>query len=186
MQQEFGWSRSALAIGPIVGLVYSFLNPLGGMATDRFGARPVAVAGMFLLCLALLALAAAPANPFVFYSILVLLGMIGTITNNVVYCKAIATWFSRNAGTAIALVLSGVSIVGAVMQPILALIIERYGWRMGYVALAAVTLCIGLPMVLTWFRERPDHVRARADSVDNIRGASLREAFRDKRFWLIV
>jgi sugar phosphate permease len=40
--------------------------------------------------------------------------------------------------------------------------------------------------VLTWFRERPDHVRARTGSIDNIAGVSLREAFRDKRFWLIV
>ena len=186
MQQEFGWSRSAMAIGPIVGLIYSFLNPLGGAITDRFGARPTAVTGTILLSLALLALAAVPANPIAFYAVLVTLGMIGTITNNVVYCKAVATWFSRNAGTAIALVLSGVSIVGAVMQPLLAVIIERYGWRMGYVALAAMTLCIGLPMVLIWFRERPGHARARAGSVDNIPGASLREAFHDKRFWLIV
>src|SRR5262245_57845564 len=43
MQQEFGWSRSALAIGPIVGLISSCLSPLGGWLIDRYGARPLAI-----------------------------------------------------------------------------------------------------------------------------------------------
>ena len=186
MQREFGWSRGALAIGPIVGLVYSLLNPLGGMATDRYGARPVAIAGLIFLSIAILALAATPISPISFYGILVVLGVLGTVTNNVVYCKAVATWFTRNAGSAIALVLSGVSVFGAAMQPLLAFVIVRRGWRMGYVCLAGITLIIGLPLVLKWFRERDLYVHARASSISALPGASMAQAFRDKRYWLIV
>jgi MFS family permease len=186
LQQDFGWSRRALAIGPIVGLVYSCSNPIGGMLTDRFGSRRVATAGLILLSAGLLLLAAVPANPLAFYATLVALGLIGTTTNNVVYCKAVATWFERNAGTAIALVLSGVSLVGAALQPGLSFIIVRYGWRIGYVCLAASTLVLGLPMVLTWFKERLEPRHARGARVVRIPGASVGQALRDRRFWLIV
>jgi sugar phosphate permease len=186
MQREFGWSRGALAIGPIVTLVYSLLNPFGGMVIDRIGARPAAIAGLIALCIALLGLAVVPPNAVIFYLLLFGLGLIGTITNNVVYCKAVATWFASNAGTAIALVLSGVSVVGAVMQPVLARVNIHYGWRMGFVCLAVMTLVAGLPLVFAWFAERPAHIEARTKSIRSIAGTEVADAIRDRRFWLIV
>lgn len=184
MQHEFGWSRGALAIGPIVGIIYSCLNPIGGLVIDRVGARPAALIGLLVLGLLLLALAAVPAQAFAFYALLVLLGVIGTVTNNVVYCKAVATWFVRHAGTALALVLSGVSLVGAALQPALAWLIEQHGWRAGYVALAGIALLIGLPLVSAWFRENCQRVGGGRAMVQT--GAAPREAMRDRRFWLIV
>jgi predicted MFS family arabinose efflux permease len=92
----------------------------------------------------------------------------------------------RNAGTAIALVLTGVSLVGAVMQPALAVIIARYGWRLGYVCLAATTLFIGVPIILTSFRERIDLRRTSRDQAAGEAGASIGQALRDRRFWLII
>ena len=186
MQQEFGWSRSAVAIGPIVGLIYSILNPIGGMVIDRVGARRAAIAGLIVLSALLLALAAVPVQKAVFYSLLILFGVIGTVTNNVVFCKAVATWFRRNAGASVALVLTGVSVMGALTQPVLAQVIANYGWRMGYVMLAAMALLIGLPVVLIWFREQTENARLNTAQPGNVEGASLAEAMRDKRFWLIV
>jgi nitrate/nitrite transporter NarK len=156
------------------------------MATDRFGARSVALAGMIALSVALLLLAAVPHVPWVFYAILIALGLIGTITNNVVYCKGVATWFTRNLGTAVALVLSGVSIVGALLQPALARVVTSQGWRAGYVCLAATTLIVGLPVVMKWFRERPEYIRARTTSAETVPGVAVKQALRDSRFWLLI
>ncbi|MET0658547.1 MAG: MFS transporter [Steroidobacteraceae bacterium] len=186
MQQEFGWSRSALAIGPIVGLISSCLSPLGGWLIDRYGARPLALAGLSLLCLEILLLAFVPVKAAAFYTLVIALGLTGTITNNIVYCKAVATWFRNSAGTAIALMLSGVSIIGAIMQPVLAHIIAAHGWRTGYSTLAAVILVAGLPLLWQWFRENPEHVRLRRQAPDAVAGASVSEAIRDRRFWLIL
>ena len=46
MQEEFGWSRSALTIGPVIIFFSAFLQPLAGEIVDRFGARPSVIAGM--------------------------------------------------------------------------------------------------------------------------------------------
>lgn len=185
MQEEFGWSRSALAIGPIVGLISSCLSPLGGWMIDRHGARPLALAGLSLLCIQLALLAIIPVNAAAFYAVVVGLGLTGTITNNIVYCKAVATWFRRRAGTAIALMLSGVSIIGAILQPVLQRIIAAHGWRVGYAALACVILLAGVPLLWQWFRENPQALTLRQGE-GAVSGTSVSEAIRERRFWLIL
>lgn len=186
MQEEFGWSRTALAIGPIVGMTYSLLSPLGGVITDRYGARYPAIIGLILLGISLILLSIVPVNEVAFYALVISLGLIGTVTSNIVYCKAIATWFCKHAGAAIACVLSGVSIIGAITQPLLAMVIEQYGWRNGYLMLSGMTLFIGLPIVLLWFGERREVVIARVESLDNVPGTTISQSIRDKRFWMIL
>ena len=52
LQTEMGWSFTAITLGySIASLTGAFLAPFTGMATDRFGARPVIMIGavFFLL-----------------------------------------------------------------------------------------------------------------------------------------
>jgi MFS family permease len=186
MQEAFGWSRTAIAIGPIVGIISSCLSPLGGWLIDRFGARPVALVGLSLLCAELLLLALVRIDAATLYALAVALGVSGVLANNIVYCKAVATWFRRRTGTAIALMLSGVSVMGAIMQPLVAHIISRYGWRAGYGVLAAFILLAGLPLLWRWFRENPAQVAKLRQAGESVMGATVPEAIRDRRFWLIL
>lgn len=181
MQAAFGWSRSALAIGPIIGLLYALLQPAGGVAIDRLGVRPTATIGILMLASGALALAAMPPSRPLFYAILIWLSIGATVAGNVVYCKAVSGWFTRNSGLAIALVLSGVSLVGAMLQPALAFVIAGQGWRIGYVTLAAVMLVVALPIVRLWLHERREE-----ETVAKEPGVPLGGALRDPRFWLIV
>ena len=60
IEQEFGWSRAQTMSGfTVMSGAAVLFNLLGGIAVDRFGARPVALFGQLLLCssFALLSLA---------------------------------------------------------------------------------------------------------------------------------
>ena len=199
MQQEFGWSRSALTIGPMVLFLTALLQPIAGEIVDRFGARLVLIIGMLILCAAYLMLAATPADPWIFYAAVAGLALAGPITNGVPQIKGVATWFVRNPGLAFGLTLSGTSIATGLAMPLIAYIIADYGWRTGFVTLAAAAAFIGLPAVIVWFREKPQsrlevpdkaHEKTASEELRSDAsagtGASLREALQDKRYWLLI
>lgn len=185
MQEEFGWSRTSLSIGPLVVLVAAPLNLVAGFLVRRFGARAVAIAGLTLLAGGILMLSLVPPQPLLVYGLALFIAFSGTLTNAPVYTSGVVTWFSRNAGTAIGLTLSGVSISSFLVIPFLAQVIEDYGWRTGYMSLAALIIA-PLPLVLLWFRERtplkPQAPKHREISNDRNLGA----AFKDHRLWILV
>lgn len=189
MQQEFGWSRSEVSIGPIVGLLAAMLAPFGGVVIDRFGARRVAIAGIIALGLIYVLLAMAPPSKLYLYMVVAVLAVVATVTSAVIYCAGVVGWFQKNSGLAIGITMSGLSLTAALALPALAWVIANLGWREGYLALGGAALLVGLPFVYAWFREAP---RARADSGDGAaahaprEGMDIREAVRDKRFWLCV
>src|ERR1700681_2590659 len=49
MQAEFGWSRSAVAIGPLGGLISIVFYPAAGALIDRFCPRRMALIGLTML-----------------------------------------------------------------------------------------------------------------------------------------
>ncbi|RXR28840.1 MFS transporter [Sphingobium fluviale] len=188
MQQEFQWSRSAVTIGPIVGLLCAFLTPLGGIVIDRYGARPVAIAGLLLLGLTYVLLAATPKSAAYIYTLVIIMACVGTVTGSVIFCKSILPWFPRNSGLALGITLSGLSLVSAVATPILAKIIEGYGWRFGYLSMGALILFVGVPVIVGWLREMPNEVETKAVAGESgsLKGVSLRDAIRDRQYWLCL
>lgn len=188
MQQEFQWSRSAVTIGPIVGLLCAFLTPLGGIVIDRYGARPVAVVGLLFLALIYVLLALTPKSVAYIYALVILMACVGTVTGSVIYCRSVLPWFPRNSGLALGITLSGLSLVSAVATPFLAMIIEDYGWRFGYLSMGALVLFIGVPVIMGWLGERPGEVKAKAVATmpESLNGVSLRDAMRDRQYWLCL
>ena len=185
MQAEFGWSRSAIVIGPMIGLVQALLNPFVGMIVDRIGARPVVMAGIGLLCISYLVIAASPASPLLFYAAVAFVAVASTGTTSIVYAKGVTSWFVKNTGSALGIMMSGISVLSALGFWGLQKVITRYGWRAGFHALAATTVILGFPFVLAWFREHPALIKARGATLTNIPD-SFGEAPRDSRFWIMV
>jgi MFS family permease len=186
MQTDLGWSRTAVSVGPIIGLASSFMYPFAGILIDRFGARPIAIAGLILLCIGYLMFAVVPPDPIAFYSVAAYIAVVAAISNTIVYAKGIATWFMKNAGTAFGLATSGLSAVSVIIIPLLAHVMARYGWRGGYFVLAGAIAAAALPIVIIWFRERPDIVHVRATTPNLLHGVTVRDGARDVRFWMLI
>jgi MFS family permease len=186
MQAEFRWSRTAISIGPMISLIQALLNPFVGIIADRVGARPVALTGIVLLCIAFLTIAASPPAPVPFYAAVAFVALASTGTTSIVYAKGIASWFIENTGSALGILMSGISIISALAFSSLQFVIARYGWRAGFQLLAATTLILGLPIVFAFFREHPALVEARRATIANITGHSVREGARESRFWIMA
>lgn len=186
MQEEFGWSRTSLSIGPLIVLIAAPLNLVAGFMVRRFGARAVAITGLSLLSAGILTLSFVPPAPLLIYGLAVFIAFAGTMTNAPVYTSGVVTWFHRNAGTAIGLTLSGVAISSFLVIPFLAHVIEEFGWRTGYRALAALMLT-PLPLLFLWFREKAAPKAAVRGSMGvPVGDKDLRSAFADYRLWILV
>ena len=90
---------------------------------------------------------------------------------------------------AIALALCGSSL-GMLLAPLVAdFLISGYGWRTGYVGLAALFAGMALPMILIFFHDSGSaqaEASAEPGTVIAEPGISPREAFRSVRFWSLV
>ncbi len=150
MQNEFGLTRMQASIAPMAGLGAALLTPIAAIIIDRNGSRPVAIVGLILLAVAYLMLAFMPTNVVVLYSIVAFIALIGTMSSTIVFSKGVATWFVKNAGLAFALTMTGTSVVAAIAFPALGYAIEQFGWRAGYLVLAAMVVLVGLPVVFLW------------------------------------
>ncbi len=184
IQQEFSLSRTAASIGPWIGLAVALLTPVAALFVDRRGPRGLAIAGLCGLAASYALLATLPAILPLYMAIACCVALAGTIANPMIYCRGVATWFSRHAGLAFALTMSGTSIVAAVVAPFLSRIVEQEGWRTGIGLYAAMVGCIGLPLVLLWFRAKPRD--AVAQESEDAAGLSAKEAARTPQFWLLI
>ena len=64
-------------------------------------------------------------------------------------------WFIRKNGLAMSIVFSFSGIVGVFISPFLALIIEKYGWEIGYLVKAGILFTLAFPAMIYKFKVSP-------------------------------
>lgn len=181
LQKETGWTLGEFSqLQALVGLG-SLTAPAVGWAMDRYGVRPVYAAGMALLSLFFIVIAVMPFIPTLFGVMVFVSGLIGVWTSSMSYTRAVAGWFHRNRGMALALAATGISLSAIVMPPVFERLIMAEGWRAGYVLLAALSGLIGLPAILFLLKGTPDARHTPADTQDT--DPSM---LRSPAFWLLL
>ncbi|MCI0148855.1 MFS transporter [Paraburkholderia sediminicola] len=185
MQAAFGWSRTELSIAPIASLLTALLLPVTGLLLDRFGPRKVAIAGTLAMGVTLGLFAALPLNGTIFAVLVVLLAVAGSTINSFVLSRGVASVFQRNLGTAVGVLLSGVSVAVAVLIPFIVSRISANGWRSGFAALSTLALLFSLPALLLLFRE-PSRVSAGHLQSQMLVRDSFRTIFSSIRFWQLT
>jgi MFS family permease len=185
LTREFGWSRTALSGAvSLAGVLAALVSPLIGPLVDRHGSRLVLCAAVLVNAAALALLSFTP-SLFFFYVFFCIartnwavpfdIGIYGAINARFVERRALATSIATMAQGA-----------GLVAMPLLAqLVIDDGGWRMAWLALAALTLAVGL--LPAWLflggnpAERPASPAARAEPT-----FSRAEAVRTPAFWALM
>jgi sugar phosphate permease len=154
MAEEYGWSRSVISLGASFNmLVYSFCSIFVGKMVDRVPPGRIITTGALIVSLSLL-LVAFVQRPLTFYLAYGLLAGIGSAGLGVVVCNSsVAKWFHKRRGTAVGLAAMGISAGTMAVTPLAGYIVKVYGWKTGFLFLAAVTFLIGVVLARLFFRK---------------------------------
>jgi MFS transporter, OFA family, oxalate/formate antiporter len=143
LQREFGASRGSTSlVFSLAGFLYFALGVVSGPLADRFGSRPLAVAGMLLTAIGLAAASRAQSLIQVYLAYGLGIG-VGVGCAYVPAVGAVQRWFMRRRGFASGLAVSGIGLGNLVMPPLASQLIDSFGWRTAYVVLAAIALILG-------------------------------------------
>jgi MFS family permease len=143
LQRDFGASRGSVSlVFSLAGFLYFGLGIVSGPLADRFGSRRLAVAGMILTGLGLMAASAARNLPEVYVAYGLGVGL-GVGCAYVPAIGAVQRWFLRRRGFASGIAVSGIGVGTLVMPPLASFFIESFGWRGAYLALGALAATVG-------------------------------------------
>jgi len=185
--REFGWDRATFSSSLLVGhacaaAAYPFL----GRAIDRYGIRRVSLTSIVLFALSLASLSLTPPSPAVFIAMAGLVGLCSAGQAPLPYAKAVTSWFDEHRGLALGIAMTGIGI-GATLVPQLArAVIDGYGWRTGYVALAVLMLSVAFPVVAIFIREPDSHARTITYGNSILPGLTIGASVRSASFWLLA
>jgi MFS family permease len=189
LQRDFGASRGSVSlVFSLAGFLYFGLGIVSGPLADRFGSRRLAVAGMVLTGLGLMAASAARSLTEVYAAYGLGVGL-GVGCAYVPAIGAVQRWFVRRRGLASGLAVSGIGVGTLVMPPLASFLIESLGWRGAYLVLGALAAAVGGGLALLIEndpRDRglgPDGDPPQSGSQPaRSEGASVSEAIRSRRF----
>jgi MFS family permease len=153
--EEFQWSRGAAAtILSLHLLAYGVTAPVAGTLVDRIGARRTMSLGAVLLALGAATSGLGSALWHFYLSFGVLMGVGICLVGAVPFTRIIGNWFLDRRGMALSLLFFGSG--GAyLLYPLVALLIDRIGWRGAFVVEAAIAVCLLLPAVGLLIRNSP-------------------------------
>lgn len=204
LQDEFGWSRTSLALAFAMQRVESgLLGPVQGWMIDTFGPRRVMGVGMLIFGAGFMAFS--QINSLLsFYLAFLLIAVGSSLGTHFGSTVAIVHWFKRKRTLALALMMLGLS-AGGLLQPAVVLGLEGLGWRTMAFMSGVLIIVVGFPMVLL-VRHRPeDHgwtvdglppEREPEGAVDHADGQparaggeihfTARQALRTRAFWFMA
>ncbi len=183
MAKELDISRGT--IGSIQSLVISGAlgAPIIGWLADRYGFRLVFTVCTLLvaaieLCMVQFATTLTGLGVGIF-----LLGFVGVGTTALTTTRPVNAHFHRHRGKALGLVAAGVSITTILAPPPLQAVMELYGWRGGIVALAVLSLLVGIPAVQFLL---PNRVAGPVVRVVDAASKAQPSFLKERHFWLLA
>ena len=197
LQDDFGWSRTALAGAFAMQRVESgLLGPLQGWMIDTWGPRRVMVVGMVIFGIGFILLSRIESLPG-FYLAFLVIAIGSSLGTHFGVTVAVVHWFQRHRAMALALLMTGTA-AGGLMQPIVVPAMEEFGWRSAAFVSGLIVIVAGVPLALV-VRHRPEDYGHRVDGGPPPEEAgatpadtpgevsfTVRQALRTRAFWFLA
>src|SRR5215470_11931260 len=202
--QELGLTRAATSLAfSLARAQGSFLSPVVGYLVDRHGPKPMMIAATLLAGIGYILFSWV--DSYVTF-LIVYLGVISiSFTAGFVHAPTIVanTWFIRLRARAMTVVSAAVPVGGAIITPLLAIAVSRWGWRWGAFMSGTLFLVVGLPLCFGVRRSpesmgmepdgEPLQTAKNADGETTQRAEShnepeitTRQAMRTQIFWMLI
>lgn len=153
---EFGISRGIGSLPYALFMIgFGLGNILHGRIADRYGTIVPALIGSVALPAGLI-LSAQATTLWQFFAAIALLS--GTLGSSAIFGPIVADvshWFTARRGLAVAIVLSGTYLAGAIWPPVLQHLISEDGWRGAFTTVGYFCLATMVPFCLVLYRKPP-------------------------------
>jgi MFS family permease len=179
-----GWASSDFAAVGMLGLFSTLAFPFIGRLADVLGVRRTALIGQVTLPLSYLAYATIMGGSLAIYmAIFVVQSILCVTTTATVYTRLAVQYFVKARGLALAIVVSGSAIFGAIGGPILNSYVEANGWEATYLALAAFAV---IAAVVVFLLIPPDAGRVGSSAPKRRARDDYPMIFRSPAFWILA
>ena len=173
IQREFGWSTATTVSAVTVFFwVYALSAPLVGNLAERMGVRKTVLLGGLLLGGggALVSLMRELWHLYLFWGVI---AAIGASALYVIPTMVLSRFFVRKRGRAVGWSSVGVSVGQATLVPIVAILIEEYGWRWAIRSLGLVVVVVTSFVGYAFLRKDPESMGLRADGEEGYSSAGM-------------
>lgn len=161
--ETYGWSPATMSVGStLFHLTAGVVGILVGRVIDRRGPRAILICGALTMGAGALAFGLTDALWQIFPAFIAL--SIGFASlHTVTLGKIVARWFLRQRSRAMALATFGAGVGGALLVPMNAYLLERWGGPAGGLALALITVLFVVPLALFVIKDGPETLGLRPD-----------------------
>ena len=195
---EFGWSRASVSLGfSLRTEVGGLAAPLVGFLVDRVGSRRLMVFGVAIVAIGFVMLSRVEAL-WAFYGSIVVIAIGMSAAAGPVGIVAVAHWFRRRRGRALAFMAMGAGSSG-IMVLVLSWLVATFDWRNALLIIAALQVAICLPLAFS-MRDRPSDMGLHPDGDGDeepsagtepiereaLEGMGVRQALRNADFWRLA
>jgi sugar phosphate permease len=196
LSEAYGADRATINIGLMLFIVGMGLSaPVIGRLLDRYPARVLLPAGALIMGAGMAGVAAAPSLAVMALCVLLLVAIGATMIGPLAANTLGARWFLRRRGLALGIIAVGTSVGGALLVPLMAFTMERFGWRGALLIQGALIAVIVGTLAALVVRNRPQDVGALPDGDTAARAAAAgepavewtaRRALAQRDFWCIA
>ena len=186
LMRHFSWSHAQVAaLASVVFIIKATIGPLAGWLFEKVPARFVMAAGITISAIAFLSASRATSYGMM-VAAYILLGLGLVLSTMIAIAVVVGKSFDESErGSALGIAMSGNGAGGLIMIPIASFAVVWFGWRGGYLVLAAPMILISIPLILLFIPNEPgkatgSHVTAWADGLD------VSKAVRGRAFWIIL
>lgn len=158
IEDDLGWTRTDTSVAVSLNLVvYGLAAPFAAALLERIGVRRTAVAALLLIAAGSLA-TSVMTQPWQLSALWGVVIGVGTGSVALVFGAIVANrWFVARRGLVLGILGAAWATGQLVFLPLLAAVVEAYGWRAASWVVAGLTAAL-LPLVLLVLRDRPSDV----------------------------
>lgn len=155
LSREHGWSAGLISVAVTVyyALSAGCIVAVGGLI-DRHGPRGVLTFGVIAMAAAVATLGVIQA-PWQLFAVYLVMATGWSCLSSTALSSTLLPWFGRRQGLAMTLALTGASVGGMVLVPMLVALVQRRGFAFAVGAASAALVAIGLPLVFFVIGGRP-------------------------------
>jgi len=185
MAQDTGWSVTGISTAMTIAFLAMGAASLAwGSLSDRFGPRPVVLAGSIVLAASLaFASRASSLGGFQLLFGLLVGGAAAAIFAPMMAC--VTGWFDTRRSLAVSLVSAGMGMAPMTMAPLAAWLVTAHGWRGAMLAIAGIAAALMIPAALL-VRRPPAVDGAQNGMAADETDLAVAQAVRSRQFILLM